>query len=235
MAKKRLIRKKKKPYRLLFLTGVFLILAVAILALVLLLSSDPEGEEKTASGGDALWDGGWYEDDLEYIRDDRALVRGMKAFEKRTGVKPYLSLLSEIDPQEQDYFARQQYEALFSDGDHLLVVYNEWGEDTYYLSAQTGSDSKLTEADTSLLLSYLEAAYASPEFGTYSEAFGAGFDQGGQQIAAGREKTGGGVKLLLALGVILVALSIILILVLRKRARDIARRSWGAVDDDDEV
>ena len=92
---KRYVRKKKRKRVRLGLWVLLTATAVLIAALVLSLSS--RKTEDAPAGEDALWDGGWYDDDLNRIQSDRALVRGMKAFEKRTGTKPYLSLLQGIE------------------------------------------------------------------------------------------------------------------------------------------
>ena len=205
------------------LLAVLASLTVLIVVLAIVLSS--RGGEEPARAADALWDGGWYEDDLGRIQNDRALVRGMKAFEKRTGVRPYLTLLADIAPEELDGFAQDQYEALFGDGDHLLVVYDEWAEGTYYLAGRTGENSAMTAADVSTLLACIEKAYADPDNGSYAAAFGAGFRQGARALPDRREGSGGA-GLLLALGLLLAALSFILILFLRKKARLMDDADW---------
>ena len=61
---------------------------------------------------------------------------------------------------------------------------------------------------------------------SYAQAFGAGFEQGAQRVSA-PAKTGGA-GLLLALGLLLLALSAVLVLFLRKKTRTSAR--WDRVD-----
>ena len=217
MTKKRYSRKKQKNPRLGCLLGLVLVALGAVAALILVLRPSPGEGEGTPLSEDALWDGSWYEDDLGRIQNDRPLIRGMKAFEKKTGVRPYLSLQNGIEPEVLDSFAQEQYGALFNEGDHLLVIYDEWGEGVYYLSARTGEGSALTAADVTQLLSCLEKAYADPTNKTYADAFGAGFRQGAKEMTANGKA--GGVGLLIGLGVTLMALSVILILFLRKRAR----------------
>jgi hypothetical protein len=173
---------------------------------------------------DPLWDGSWYADELGRIDDDEALVKGMETFERKTGVRPYLTLLDGVAPDALNDFVEEQYEALFGSADHLLVVYDEWGDDTYFLLGRTGRGSAMTEADVAAVLSCLEAAYADPAYRSYAEAFGAGFAQGAEETSV--RGNFGGIGLLLALGILLAVLSVVLILFLRKRARDAARRDW---------
>ena len=227
MSKRSARKKKRQRARLIRLLGLFLVAVAAVTgALILLLRPDPE--EAAPLAGDALWDGGWYADDLGLIPNDRALVRGMKAFEKRAGTRPYLSLLSGVEPKELDLFAREQYEALFTEGDHLLVVYDEWEEGTYYLAAEAGAESALTDEDVSRLLTAIEKAYADPANETYADAFGAGFAQGAKAVSAREGRYSIGVTVLLVLGIILLVLGAILVVFLRKRRRAFTR--WASED-----
>ena len=219
MSKRSARKKKRQRARLIRLLGLFLVAVAAVTgALILLLRPDPE--EAAPLAGDALWDGGWYADDLGLIPNDRALVRGMKAFEKRAGTRPYLSLLSGVEPKELDLFAREQYEALFAEGDHLLVV--------YYLAAEAGAESALTDEDVSQLLTAIEKAYADPANETYADAFGAGFAQGAKAVSAREGRYSIGVTVLLVLGIILLVLGAILVVFLRKRRRAFTR--WASED-----
>ena len=222
MAQKKTLRKKKRirrPGRLLLLV---LALAAALgLILFLVLRPADEPTAQVSPAGDGLWDGSWYEDDLGRIEKDKALVKGMAAFEKKTGVRPFLTLLNGIDPEELYVFVQDQYEALFSEGDHLLVVYDEWEEEKYYLLAKTAENSALSAGDVTTVLACLEAAYADPANKSYAEAFGAGFTQGARKVSA--VKGAGGAVTLLILGLVLLCLGVALILVLRKKALDDAR------------
>lgn len=222
MAQKKTLRKKKRirrPGRLLLLV---LALAAALgLILFLVLRPADEPTAQVSPAGDGLWDGSWYEDDLGRIEKDKALVKGMAAFENKTGVRPFLTLLNGIDPEELYVFVQDQYEALFSEGDHLLVVYDEWEEEKYYLLAKTAENSALSAGDVTTVLACLEAAYADPANKSYAEAFGAGFAQGARKVSAA--KGAGGAVTLLILGLVLLCLGAALILVLRKKALDDAR------------
>lgn len=224
---KRYVKKKKRRARP--LRWLRLIVLMALLLVIVLVGRSACRRETTPRTTDALWDGGWYRDDLACIENDKALLQGMEAFEKRTGVRPYLTLLTGVEPEELDMFAEDQYEALFADGGHLLVVYDEWEESTYYLSARAGAQTGLSREDVSLVLSCLEKAYADPANRTYADAFGAGFSEGARELS--RDTAAGvGVGLLIALGLVLILLSIVLILFLRRRIRRAAR--WEDDEDD---
>lgn len=227
MDKRSARRRKRQRARLIRLLMLFLVAVAAVTAALILLLG-PSEDEAAPVAADALWDGSWYADDLGLIASDRVLVKGMKAFERRTGSRPYLTLLSGIEPEELKLFAREQYEALFTEGDHLLVVYDEWEEGTYYLAAQTGAESALTDGDVSILLSAIEKAYADPAYETYADAFGAGFSQGGKAISAREGQSSTGMTVLLVLGIILLVLGAVLVVFLRKRRRAFTR--WARED-----
>lgn len=225
MAKRHIKRKKKA--RAGFLVGAaLLVLAILVLAAVLLSVSSCDREAEPEPATDAMRDGGWYRDDLDCIGNDEALVRGMEIFEKKTGVRPYLTLLDGVEPEELDMFAQDQYEALFSDGGHLLVVYDEWEEGTYYLTARAGEGSGLSQQSVAKILSCLETAYADPANETFADAFGTGFRQAAGEVSVKSSRNG--VGLLLFLGLFLIALSAALVLTLRKRSRTAAR--WDEED-----
>ena len=230
---KRYVKKKKKKRRSGFLAGAaVLFLAILVLVIVLLVTSSRRQDDPPVQAADALWDGSWYQDDLGLIDGDKALLKGMKTFEKRTGVKPFLTLLNGVDPDELDIFAQDQYDALFDHGGHLLVVYDEWEDDAYYLSARAGGTSALSQEDVAKVLNALEAAYADSANGTYAEAFGAGFARGAKAVTA-TVSAGGGVGLLLALGLVLLLLAFVLVLILRKRARAARREYRYMMEDED--
>jgi hypothetical protein len=170
----------------------------------------------------ALWDGSWYADELGRLESEKELLSGMKAFEKRTGERPYLILLGGVAPETLDADAQARYEALFADRGHVLVMYDEWGDGLYYLSCRRGADSPLTEADETALLDCLERAYADGRNDSYGAAFGAGFREAAKQMSV--EKRGSGATVvLLSLAAVLALLGVLLLALLRKNARRAAR------------
>ena len=230
---KRYVKKKKKKRRSGFLLGAAaLLLAVLVLVIVLLATSSRKQDAQTEPATDALWDGSWYRDDLGRIDSDKALVKGMKTFEKRTGVKPFLTLLDGVDPEELDVFVQDQYDALFSDGGHLLVVYDEWEDSAYCLAARAGGTSALSREDVDRVLDALERAYSDPANDSYAAAFGAGFREGAKAVTA-PTGAGSGAGLLLVLGLVLLILTFVLLFVLRKRARAARWEYRHMMEDED--
>lgn len=230
MAKQNAKRKKKQASSGCLVGAALLLLAVLALVVVLLsISSCNRGTEPEPTAY-APGTGAWYRDDLGRIEEDTPLTKGMEAFEKRTRVKPYLTILAGVDPEELTMFAQDQYDALFTDGGHLLVVYDEWGEDGYYLAARSGETSALSQEDVARLLTCLEMAYADPANKTYAEAFGAGFREGAKEVSA-VVRAGSGAGLLLGLGLVLILLSAILVFSLRKKARETRREALYLEDE----
>ena len=226
---KRHAQKKKQRYSAGCFVGMALLLLAALVLVVVLLSlSTCQGKAKPEQPEDVLWDGGWYQDDLGRIEEDKALIKGMEAFEKQTKVTPYLTILDGVDPEELSIFAQDQYDALFADGGHLLVVYDEWGEDGYYLVARAGEATSLSEENVETILACLEAAYADPANETYAEAFGAGFREAAKSLPSA---AGSVVGLLLVAGLLLLLLSAGLVLFLKRRAREAARREAYLEDE----
>ena len=230
---KRYVKKKKKKRRSGFLAGAaVLFLAILVLVIVLLVTSSRRQDDPPVQAADALWDGSWYADELGRIDDEEALVEGMEAFERKTGVRPYLTIRDGVAPEALDGFVREQYEALFGGDDHLLVIDDDWEDDAYYLSARAGGTSALSQEDVAKVLNALEAAYADSANGTYAEAFGAGFTRGAKAVTA-TVSAGGGAGLLLALGLVLLLLAFVLVLILRKRARAARREYRYMMEDED--
>ena len=228
MAKRYVKKKKKKKTRQGCAIGVAMLLLAALTVVIVLLGMSSCRKDTGAAPSS---DPGWYTDDLGRIDDEKALVQGMEAFEKKTGVRPYLTLLADMDPEELDIFAQDQYDALFSDVGHLLVVYDEWEDGVYYLAARAGSGTGLSAEDTARILNALEDAYAGPAHASYAAAFGAGFAQGAKAVTVS-VGAGSGVGLLIALGLLLIVLSGVLVLVLRKRARALRRAELYEMDED---
>lgn len=208
----------KKKHSLLSVVAPAALLLVAIVLLILAIRGTADPYE----GADSRWDGGWYGDDLGRIGDDGTLVRGMKAYAKRTGVRPYLLLTDAVEPEDLDSFAQDKYDGLFDGDGHLLVVYDEWEEGVYFLSAQAGEGDALGYEDIDALLAAIEQAYADPGNVTYADAFGAGFRQAAEALAD--ERSGAERAVLMALGLLVVVLSAVLTLLLRQRARLLAQQ-----------
>ena len=96
------------------------------------------------------------------------LLSGMKTFQEKTGVQPYLYLTDEIngshDPtdEEIDQFANGLYDQLFTDENHFLFLFMEYG-DTYISWYVCGSEagSVMDDAAVDVFLNYVDEYYSS--------------------------------------------------------------------------
>lgn len=131
---------------------------------------------------------GYYTDELGWIGNSTKLEAGMKNFYKATGVQPYLYITDSVngnhDPtaEELESFANEQYDALFTDEAHLLLVFFEYYPGEYYTWCVTGVQAK-TVADSeavNILLDYVDRYYYSDL--TDEEMFSKVFDEAGERM-----------------------------------------------------
>lgn len=123
---------------------------------------------------------GWYTDNLDWIRDADTLEKGLAYFYKRTGVSPYLYLTEDIDgavsptSSQLDTFAQNLYDELFLDEAHILVVFQEYGDEhhAWYvcgLEARAVMDDEACEILLDCLDAYYYSDYGDEEY--FSKAF----------------------------------------------------------------
>ena len=130
----------------------------------------------------------YYTDELGWIGNRTKLEAGMKNFYKETGVQPYLYITDSVngnhDPTaaELEAFANDQYDALFTDEAHLLLVFFEYTPSEYHTWCITGTQAK-TVVDTeavNILLDYVDRYYYSDL--SDEEMFSKSFDEAGERI-----------------------------------------------------
>jgi len=143
--------------------------------------------ERTPLAKGAVRETGYYTDELDWISNETPLLNGMKNFYQRTGVQPYLYLTDTIygthyPTEEQiDQFAGEQYDRLFTDEAHLLVVFFEYDSDytMWYVSGRA-ADTVLDREAVNILFDYFERYYYSDL--TDEEMFGKAFDEASERI-----------------------------------------------------
>nr|WP_308628843.1 hypothetical protein [uncultured Eisenbergiella sp.] len=110
----------------------------------------------------------YYTDRLGWIKKADTLNIGMEAFFSKTGVKPYLYLTDSVNGntepsgEEMDAFANALYDKLFTDENHFLLVFQEYGD--YYMSWYvSGSDAAevIDETAADIILDYVDEYYRS--------------------------------------------------------------------------
>lgn len=124
---------------------------------------------------------GYYTDELGWISNQNELTSGMRYFYQETGVQPYLYLIDQVDgdntPTEEmiETFALEQYDALFTDEGHLLLVFYEYGTDFYYHYV-VGTQAKVVidNEAANILMDYIDHYYYDSSLGEeemFSNAF----------------------------------------------------------------
>ena len=112
--------------------------------------------------------GEYFTDRLGWIKQSATLNAGMEAFFKKTGVKPYLYLTDNVygstepSDKQMDTFANSLYDKLFTDENHFLLVFQEYGD--YYMTWYvSGSDAAevVDEEAANIVLDYVDEYYSS--------------------------------------------------------------------------
>lgn len=73
----------------------------------------------------------WYQDDINWIHDEKTLLKGLKTFYDQTGVQPYLWITDNINgkakPNTSDFETalKSKYSELFKDEGHVIVCFME--------------------------------------------------------------------------------------------------------------
>lgn len=183
-----------------YLTAVLtVIVAIVVISTVAMLAFSLSGGgpdsgvtastvQREALPAGAVNETAYYTDELGWIGNRTKLEAGMKNFYKETGVQPYLYITDSVngnhDPTaaELEAFANEQYDALFTDEAHLLLVFFEYTPSEYHTWCITGTQAK-TVVDTeavNILLDYVDRYYYSDL--SDEEMFSKSFDEAGERI-----------------------------------------------------
>ncbi|MCD7739344.1 MAG: hypothetical protein LUH58_09970 [Lachnospiraceae bacterium] len=130
---------------------------------------------------------GYYTDEAGWINNSSQLESGLISFYNDTGIAPYVYIINNIDgnynptTEELEAFAEEQYEALFTDQGHILLVFWDYGgyyEYTLWLGAQTGTIMDSEACD--ILFDYLDYYYYEAD--TDEHFFSYAFEDAGERI-----------------------------------------------------
>lgn len=165
--------------------GLLLLAALAFLLIAVLVTSvsscsnkEPAAEaparEKLSEDAVSLTD--YYRDEIGFITDENALLPGLEAFYKATGIQPCLYFVKGDSAAALQALAEDTYDGWFNDQGHFLLVYGELGEDNYYLAYCSGIAASLYlgEQGTDYILNAVEEAYAKEKLtneAVFSRAF----------------------------------------------------------------
>lgn len=111
----------------------------------------------------------WYQDDIDWIHDEKTLLKGLKTFYDKTGVQPYLWITDNIDgkakPGTSDFESalKQKYSELFKDEGHVIVCFMESSPSVYATYYWAGSAAKgvIDDEAGEILLDVIDSKYTS--------------------------------------------------------------------------
>lgn len=111
----------------------------------------------------------WYQDDINWIHDEKTLLKGLKTFYDKTGVQPYLWITDNINgkakPNTSDFeiALKSKYSELFKDEGHVIVCFMESSPSVYATYYWAGSAAKRVIDDEAgeILLDVIDSKYTS--------------------------------------------------------------------------
>lgn len=111
----------------------------------------------------------WYQDDINWIHDEKTLLRGLKTFYDKTGVQPYLwitdNINGKIKPNTSDFETalKSKYLELFKDEGHVIVCFMESSPSVYATYYWAGSAAKgvIDDEAGEILLDVIDSKYTS--------------------------------------------------------------------------
>lgn len=151
---------------------ILLVLALGIVAVALGGSSDSVTKstvQRETLPASAVNETDYYTDEAGWISNKNELTSGMKDFYQRTGVQPYLYILRDYNGSttpsttQLQQFAEQEYDTLFTDEGHFLLVFCDTGSGSYNCGYAVGSQAKtiMDSEAVSVLADYLDRYYSS--------------------------------------------------------------------------
>lgn len=111
----------------------------------------------------------WYQDDINWIYDEKTLLKGLKMFYDKTGVQPYLWITDNINgkakPNTSDFETalKSKYSELFKDEGHVIVCFMESSPSVYATYYWAGSAAKgvIDDEAGEILLDVIDSKYTS--------------------------------------------------------------------------
>lgn len=111
----------------------------------------------------------WYQDDINWIHDEKTLLKGLKTFYDKTGVQPYLWITDNVKgkakPNTSDFETalKSKYSELFKDEGHVIVCFMESSPSVYATYYWAGSAAKgvIDDEAGEILLDVIDSKYTS--------------------------------------------------------------------------
>lgn len=133
--------------------------------------------EREALPAGAVVETGYYTDeDGDWIHDASKLESGLRAFYQKTGVQPYVYILPNGSSTDLTAFAEQQYDQLFRDEGHFLLVFCDNGNGGFACGYAMGTQVSpiMDSAAIDILADNVDKYYRNPylsEEEIFSKAF----------------------------------------------------------------
>lgn len=172
-----------------------MVMALCALLLFALLITGALGSgqqvERTPLAAGMVQETSYYTDELGWIDDAEVLEAGLASFYQATGVQPYVYITDRIgaggyasDQAIMD-FAQAQYEALFADEAHVLLIFYEkdGAYRTYCLAGTMATGAVMDAQAREILLAKIDKYYYSSGLSD-AEFFARAFAEAGEEIMA---------------------------------------------------
>ncbi|MDY7222011.1 hypothetical protein [Halalkalibacterium halodurans] len=183
-------KKKRQGCLWWFFRGLLALLALSVIAgiidAIFFSSEDTIGRDPLPEG--VVNETSYYTDQLNWIDNERELLKGMEIFYDRTGVQPHLFITDNIEgnPEpslvDMEEYTNDLYQELFTDEAHLLLVFLEAESGNYMTYYVVGSQAQsVIDAEAGdILLDSIDRYY--DEDMTDAEFFSHSFERASDQI-----------------------------------------------------
>ncbi len=188
----------------------------------------PIVEREALPAGSAIETGYYTDKDGDWIHDTGALEEGLRAFYRKTGVQPYVYILpngSATSTQHLTKVAEGQYDELFSDEAHFLLVFCDDGDGGFNCGYAMGSlvPPIMDAAAVDVLADKLDEYYARDSI-SEEEIFSRAFSETADSIMERDGSIAGGVACILVVLVPVLAFAGYRMLLARRARKERERR-----------
>lgn len=169
---------------------VMIFCAIMLVATILFARMpDRDKVERTPLAAGSVQETNYYTDELGWIDDQAAMIAGLERFYQATGAQPYVYITDQIgggayaSDQEIMDFAEAEYDQLFTDEAHVLLIFYEKDEAyrTYCLAGIQATNAVMDDEARAILLDKIDTYYYSSGLSD-AEFFAKSFAEAGEEI-----------------------------------------------------
>lgn len=163
------------------------------------------------------------DDDGDWIGEPQVLETGMREFYMETGVQPYLHILpngSQSTVNALTTIAENEYDTLFQDEAHFLVVFCDNNQGGFGVGYSIGSAAKtvMDSEAISIFQDYLDRYYSDYTI-TESEMFADTYTSTAERIMTTDAERNKPIIIALIVGIVIAIIVVGIILIVRRRAK----------------